>query len=111
MHELAITESMVAAVADSVGPARVARVRLQIGRLAGVVPDALRFCFEACTRGTALEGAALEIDEIPALGRCRRCGAEMTVTSFLDTCACGSLEIELVSGQELRIKHVEVEVQ
>lgn len=35
VHELAITESMVAAVADSVGPARVARVRLQLGRLAG----------------------------------------------------------------------------
>jgi hydrogenase nickel incorporation protein HypA/HybF len=111
VHELAITESMVAAVADSVGAARVARVRLQVGQLAGVVPHALRFCFEACTRGTSLEGATLEIDEIPARGRCRRCGAEMTMATFLDACACGSIEVELVAGQELRIKHVEVEVQ
>lgn len=111
MHELAITESMVAAVAENVGRARVARVRLQVGRLAGVVPDALQFCFEACTRGTTLEGAALEIDEIPARGRCRACATEIPMMSFLDTCPCGAIEIDLLTGQELRIKHVEVEVQ
>jgi hydrogenase nickel incorporation protein HypA/HybF len=111
MHELAITESMVAAVAEAVGVARVARVRLQVGRLAGVVPDALQFCFEACARGTMLEGAALQIDEIPARGRCRACGAEIAMISFVDTCACGCIEVELVSGQELRITQVEVEVQ
>jgi len=111
MHELAITESMVAAVAEAVGVARVARVRLQVGRLAGVVPQALQFCFEACARGTTLEGAALQIDEIPARGRCRDCGAELTMNSFVDTCACGCIEVELMSGQELRITQVEVEVQ
>ena len=110
MHELAITESMVAAVADKMGPARVARVRLQVGRLAGVVPHALRFCFETCARGTMLEGAALEIDEIDARGRCRRCGAEVAVASFLDVCSCGSTELDLLAGQELRIRDVEVEV-
>src|SRR5512138_1365039 len=111
MHELAITESMVAAVAEAVGVARVARVRLQVGRLAGVVPQALQFCFDACARGTTLEGAALEIDEVPAVGRCRQCGAELAMTSFLADCACGSIEVELISGQELRIMHVEVAVQ
>jgi hydrogenase nickel incorporation protein HypA/HybF len=110
MHELAITESMVAAVAEKVGPARVARVRLQVGRLAGVVPDALRFCFETCARGTTLEGAALEIDEIDARGRCRRCGTEIAMASFLEVCPCGGMEVEMLAGQELRIKNVEVEV-
>jgi hydrogenase nickel incorporation protein HypA/HybF len=112
MHELAITESMIAAVAERVGPARVARVRLQVGTLAGVVPEALRFCFDVCARGTILEGAALEIDEIPGRGRCRRCGAEIAMASFVDgCCACGSVELDLISGQELRIKNVETEVQ
>ena len=110
MHELAITQDMVAAVAETVGPAKVARVRLQIGRLAGVVPEALRFCFDACSRGTTLEGATLEIDEIAARGRCRGCGAEIAMSSFLDVCACGGMELELITGQELRIKDVEVEV-
>src|SRR5262245_12175239 len=101
---------MVAAVAETVGPARVAKVRLQIGQLAGVVPEALRFCFDACARGTTLEGATLEIDEIAARGRCRRCGAELAMTTFLDPCPCGGTDIELLAGQELRIKDVEVEV-
>jgi len=109
VHELAITESMVAAVAERVGEARVARVRLQIGQLAGIVPQALRFCFEAYTRGTPMEGAALEIDEIPARGRCPRCGTEVAMPGFLDDCACGSIEVDLIAGHELRIKHVEVE--
>jgi hydrogenase nickel incorporation protein HypA/HybF len=110
VHELAITQDMVAAVAETVGPARVARVRLQIGRLAGVVPEALRFCFDACSRGTTLEGATLEIDEIDAHGRCRRCDAEMAMTSSLDSCICGSTDVEMLTGEELRIKDVEVEV-
>jgi hydrogenase nickel incorporation protein HypA/HybF len=110
VHELAITQDMVAAVAETVGPARVARVRLQIGSLAGVVPEALRFCFDACSRGTPLDGATLEIEEIAARGRCRHCGAELAMMTFLDPCTCGSTEVELVAGQELRIKHVEVEV-
>ena len=111
MHELAITQSMVAAVADTVGPLRVVRVHLQIGALAGVVPDALRFCFEACVRDTALANASLEIDEVPARGRCKGCGAELAMSSLLDECACGGMEIEVLAGQELRIKDVEVEVQ
>jgi hydrogenase nickel incorporation protein HypA/HybF len=111
MHELAITESMIAAVAERVGPARVARVRLQVGQLAGVVPEALQFCFDVCARGTTLEGAALEIDEVPGRGRCRQCGAEIAMASFLDGCGCGSVELDLISGQELRIKNVETEVQ
>jgi hydrogenase nickel incorporation protein HypA/HybF len=110
MHELAITQDMVAAVAETVGPARVARVRLQIGTLAGVVPEALRFCFDACSRGTTLEGATLEIDEIAARGRCRACGAEIAMTTFVDVCTCGGVDVEMVAGQELRIKDVEVEV-
>jgi hydrogenase nickel incorporation protein HypA/HybF len=64
MHELAITESMVAAVAERVGAARVARVRLQIGSLAGVVPHALRFCFDICAHGTVLEGAEMRIKHV-----------------------------------------------
>jgi hydrogenase nickel incorporation protein HypA/HybF len=111
VHELAITESMVAAVAETVGSARVARVRLQVGQLAGVVAHALQFCFETCARGTVLEGAALEIDEIAGRGCCRQCGTDVAMSSFLDVCGCGSAEIDLVAGQELRIKDVEVEVQ
>jgi hydrogenase nickel incorporation protein HypA/HybF len=108
MHELALMESVVAAVEDEVRPARVACVRLQIGRLAGALPEALRFCFDVCARGTSLEGAALEILEVEGRARCRTCGGERTVQSFLDLCPCGSADLEVFAGRELRIHEVEV---
>ena len=54
MHELAITQGVVAAVTERTGDAAVALVRVRVGRLAGVVPDAMRFCFELVTAGTPL---------------------------------------------------------
>jgi hydrogenase nickel incorporation protein HypA/HybF len=109
MHELALMESIVAAVEERIHPARAARVRLQIGRLAGVMPDALRFCFDVCAQGTSLEGATLEIDEVRGRATCRKCGREVAMESFLDACPCGSAEVDLIAGQELRVKEVEVQ--
>ncbi len=109
MHELALVGRVVAAVASRVRPARVARVRLQIGKLAGVLPETVQFCFAICTRGTALDGAALEINEVRGRGRCRRCGADVTMETFLDPCRCGSPEVDVVGGKELRIETVEVQ--
>ena len=62
MHELAIAESVVSKVLERAG-GRVTVVRLRVGCLSGVVPDALMFCFELAAAGTTLEGAALEIEE------------------------------------------------
>jgi hydrogenase nickel incorporation protein HypA/HybF len=108
MHELAITESVVMSVSERFGDARVLRVLLQIGKLSGVVPDAVRFCFDVCARGTTLEGATLEIDEIPALARCHDCGAAVELESFFGLCRCGSVSLEMLSGQELKVREVEV---
>lgn len=110
MHELAITDAVVAGVREHVGEARVTRVVLEIGRLCAVVPDALRFAFEVCAQGTGLEGAALEIIDVPARGTCRACGAEVTLDDALAALCdrCGALDLEITSGQELRIHSVEV---
>ena len=108
MHELALMESIVATIEAKVYPARVERVRLQVGQLAGVLPTALRFCFDVCARETALEDAVLEIQEIEGKGRCRTCGRDVPMDSFLALCPCGSADLDVVAGQELRIKNVEV---
>jgi hydrogenase nickel incorporation protein HypA/HybF len=108
MHEMAITQSVVAAVSERIGPERATRVVLEIGQLSGVVPDALRFCFEICAKDTPLEGARLEIREIAGRARCGTCGAEAALAFPAGVCACGSPELAIVSGRELRIKEVEV---
>jgi hydrogenase nickel incorporation protein HypA/HybF len=77
MHELSIAQEIVETVRGHVpleasGPVR--RVRLKLGALNRIVPDSLRFCFEAASRGTVVEGAMLEIHEIP--------GDEIRVVDF-----------------------------
>jgi hydrogenase nickel incorporation protein HypA/HybF len=109
MHELALMERVLAALRREVDPARVRCVRLQIGELAGVLPETIRFCFALCTRGTTLSGARLEIDEVRGRGRCRRCGAEVHMETFVDPCRCGSGEVEVLDGRELRVQTVEVQ--
>jgi hypothetical protein len=63
VHELALMDDLVSIVIGAIAPARVSRVRLVVGRAAGASSDALRFCFDVCSRGTLLEGATLEILE------------------------------------------------
>jgi hydrogenase nickel incorporation protein HypA/HybF len=101
-------DEVVSAVAAVVDGAQVVRVRLEVGRLAAVVPDALRFCFEVCARGTLLEGATLEIDEVSGQGRCRTCNIVMALDDVLAVCPCGSPDYEVLSGHLVRVKDVEV---
>jgi hydrogenase nickel incorporation protein HypA/HybF len=110
MHELAITQNIVEICENHAGGRRVSSVKLAIGALSGVVPEALEFCFEACSRGTPLEGACLLIDRIPARALCRNCGAEQAVDSYYESCAaCSGFGLELLSGDELQVKQLEVE--
>jgi hydrogenase nickel incorporation protein HypA/HybF len=108
MHELAITESIVEAVAERAGAAKVTRVVIEIGKLTGVVPDAVRFCFDLCAESTALAGAALDIREIGGFAQCRECGAQFTVDGFAALCRCGGGNLEVLRGQELKIREVEL---
>ncbi len=109
MHELSITQSLVSAILERVEE-RVQTVTLVIGRLSGLVPDSVRFCFDICTQGTRLEGAVLEIIDVPGQVRCLTCGVEAELPDTTPLCACGSAHLDIVGGQELRIKHVEVVV-
>jgi hydrogenase nickel incorporation protein HypA/HybF len=122
VHELAIVESLLESVSEKVqevaragagdGKAdrlvRVAVVRMEVGRLSCVAPAALRFCFDVCSRGTLLEGAALEIAEIPGRARCDRCGGDFGISSYVDVCACGGMNLRVIAGEELRVKNLEL---
>jgi hydrogenase nickel incorporation protein HypA/HybF len=107
VHELAIAESIVEAIGARCGDARVTRVRLSVGRLSGVVPDAIRFCFDLAATGTTVDGARLDIDEPDGWAGCRSCGAEYRVDDPILLCACGSSDVEVLRGQELTIRSVE----
>lgn len=108
MHELSIAQFAVDACAERAEGGRVVRVTLEIGRLAAVLPDALRFCFDVCARDTPLEGAALDIVELPARGICRACHRVIKFDDLPALCPCGSYDVEIVAGEELRVRDMEV---
>jgi hydrogenase nickel incorporation protein HypA/HybF len=108
MHELSIANSVVELCAERAMGARVLRVTLEIGRLSAVMPDAIRFCFDVCAKDTVVEGAALEIVETAGLARCLDCGSSVDMIDLLEHCACGSVNLELLAGSELKIKQMEV---
>lgn len=108
MHELSITRNIVAIVSEQAQGSRVTRVALEIGKLSAVMPDAIRFCFDVCSRGTALEGADLEITEIPGCFRCQDCFSEKKTDEFFVQCECGSTNLQCIAGKELHIKEMEV---
>jgi hydrogenase nickel incorporation protein HypA/HybF len=109
VHELGITQSIVDACSVAAGDATVTSVTVEIGCLCGVLPQAVRFCYDVCAQGTVLEGSRLDIVSVPGRGRCRDCAAEMNIEDFLALCACGSTDIELCGGDELRIMTMEIE--
>ena len=61
MHELGITRNLVAIVSEAAQGRRVRKVWLEIGARSALLPDAVLFCFDVVSMGTALEGATLEI--------------------------------------------------
>lgn len=109
MHELGITQNIVAIVEENAHGSKVKRVLLEIGKLSAIMPDAIYFCFDICSQGTVLAGAKLEIREIPGLGICRTCGQEIDLEVNFGRCKCGSVQLDVIAGEELKIKEIEIE--
>jgi len=76
LHELAIAESVVQIASRHANGRRVTKVQLKVGHLRQVVPSALSFSFELVAQDTPVEGALLEMQEVPAVGLCRDCGTD-----------------------------------
>ena len=115
MHEGSIAEALLEAAAGELaaqgGGGRITSLRVTVGVLAGVNPDALRFAFEMLAPGGPAAGAELVIDEEPARCRCRGCGGTGEVRDPFAPCPrCGSLEVTIEGGRELLLSSLEVEL-
>lgn len=113
MHEMSLAEGVLQLMEDaaaSQGFGRVKTVWLEIGQLAAVEVEAMRFCFDAVTRGSLAEGAALEIVELPGQGWCMKCAATVPISEQFGACPqCGSHQVQATGGTEMRVKELEVE--
>ncbi len=113
MHEMSIAQSLVELLQEEMqkaGARTLRTVRLEIGRLSGIVPEALSFGFQVVTAGTELDGAELIMDIIPLRCACRECGGEFEMEDYDFHCLlCGGNEIDLLSGRELSVKEITVD--
>ena len=113
MHEMSLCESILGILeenARSQGFGRVKAVWLEIGALAGVEVEAMRFSFEVVTRGTLADRARLEIIDVPGRAWCLQCGKSVPVRQRFDACPdCGSYQLQVTAGEEMKIKELEVE--
>lgn len=112
MHEMSLAEGVLQLIEDAAlkqGFSRVTAVWLEIGQLAGVEPEAMRFCFDAVTRGSVAEGAQLEILATPGSGWCTQCSASVALSEALGACPqCGAYQVRVTGGTEMRVKELEV---
>ena len=112
MHEMALIESVVEIAQEEAlkhGARRIVRLRLNIGELSSAEPDALTFCFDAVTQGTIAQGAELEICRVPGRGWCLNCATDIAMSQRFGTCpTCGSQQIQVIGGDDLKIKDMEV---
>ena len=113
MHELSIMHAALNQAlteAEKAGAGRICGIRLRVGALSGVVPDALQFAFEALTAGTPADGAVLEIEHVPARFWCASCAREFDAKNFFAECpVCHAASTELRAGRELELKSIEVD--
>ena len=112
MHEMAIAEGIFDIAKEHAArenSARIMKIGLLIGEMAGVEEDALRFCFSSLVRGTLAEGAELSVKRVPLVGRCAACGHEQPIEKYNFICPkCGG-GLAVVSGRELRVEYLEIE--
>ena len=113
MHELSIAVSLVDVAsreAAAAGAERVCTVYLKVGALSGVVRDALAFAFDVATTHTMLEGATLEIEDVPVAVFCPQCDAEKELPdAYRFRCpSCGTPTPEILRGRELEIAALEI---
>jgi len=113
VHEMSIAESVLQIIEDQAradGYAKVNAVWLEIGQLAGVETESLRFCFDVVTRDSVACDARLEIIETAGQGWCPECARSVAVTARYEPCPnCGSFQIQVTGGEEMRVKELEVE--
>lgn len=113
VHELSIMQSALSVALESArqaGASRVHAIRLRIGALSGVVPDALEFAFEALTPGTLAESAKLMIEDVPARFWCQACTREFQSDNLFAECPdCHALSGDLRAGREMEVASLEID--
>ncbi len=111
MHEYSLVSALVDRVereAKARNAVAVHKLSVRIGALSGVEPQLFASAFTLCQQGL-LEKATLDIRRCEAAWACPECGASIAGGEVLRCAACG-VPAKLVSGDEILLEQIEMEV-
>ena len=113
MHEMGIAAEIVRVAMESIPEdmrgAKLEALNVKIGKLSGVVPESLRFCFDVTVKDTPFDGVRLNIEEVPIQVRCRDCNAISVIETAHFVCGqCKGGKLEVIAGRELMVTSLEL---
>jgi len=113
MHEISIIENIMKVITENAEANQlrsISRISLKIGKMRQVVPEMLNFAFETVAQDTVAEKAALDVEYIQILMKCKDCGKEFSVENKTYLCPhCDSRALDLLTGQEMYLDSIEGE--
>lgn len=111
MHEVGIIEQTVNIAIDRAaneGVDRIHKLKMRVGKMSGVVPEALEFAFDVVTKDTIAEGANLEIETVPVTCHCPDCNNIFQPSDWFYQCPkCGTFSYQILSGKEIELISIE----
>lgn len=113
MHELAVTESLLAIVIQSATEnhaQRVTDITLTIGALSSIIDDSVQFYWDHISKDSIAEEATLHFNRIPATLLCLDCSTEFTLENELIPCPnCNSINLNIIAGEEFQVDSIEIQ--
>jgi hydrogenase nickel incorporation protein HypA/HybF len=114
MHELSIVANLFELLEEKAKEKKaekIVSVTLKVGALSGVVPEFLETAFDIYKKDTIAAESKLKIEEVPLKIRCQKCGTEVVKNDFVFICEeCDSRDLDTLSGTELLLEKIEMEV-
>lgn len=110
MHELSVAVNLIALVEENArkaGAERVFEVEVEVGKLSGIVLEALEFAMDEAIQGTLLQEATIRYVEVDALAQCEDCGEQFLQQEMYTPCPkCASFRSNLLQGNDLVLKKI-----
>jgi hydrogenase nickel incorporation protein HypA/HybF len=112
MHEYSIVQALIERIDDLARTHRataVSRVRVKVGRLAGVDPALLRTAYDVYRVRTICDGAPLDIAEIEPVWLCAAGHGPIAAGGRLSCASCGG-PARMAAGDEIILDGLDLEV-
>ena len=113
MHEMSIAINIVDIAVDTAhkdNAKKINEIIVEIGNLAGIIPESLIFCYDSACKNTMAEGSQLNLKIIQATAICESCGFKFNADSHVPLCPkCENLVLQVSGGRDLKIKSINVD--